>query len=880
MKKDKKTLFIIDGTSWVYRAYHAIPHFSNSKGLPTNAVYGFTQTLKKLVSDYGPDYLAVAFDVKGPTFRHELFEEYKLERPPMPDDLSPQIPYIKDIVRAFNIPVLEKEGYEADDVLATLAGEFAGRLRVVVVTGDKDMFQLVGPDTVVLDQAKKKEYGPAEVEEKFGVPPERIVDLMGLAGDTSDNIPGVPGVGVKTAAKLIKEFGSFDGVFKDVDAVSGKKLKENLKEYKEQAILSRELATLKSDVPVDCDLGLLERTGPDLSSLEPLLRELEFTKLIKEFSPDKKGGNDCTLVLTEEELKALAASLEKAECVALVPEPGGRGEPLRGLALSFGEESFYVPLAYGADDASESGLPEEVVLKHLKKPIEDGKLKKAAHDAKALFLAFTPMGIKPGGVVMDTSLASYLLNPTRGGGGRGGHDLEAVAYAYLGSAPKEFSIEGLDLESAAEVAGDKVSTVLDLTGVLEEKLEEGGLTTLFRDIELPLAEVLAAMELAGIKVDGGALAELSKEMERELGALEAALYSAAGATFNISSPKQVAKLLFEELGLKPLKKTKTGYSTDESVLTRLAATHEVPEKILSYRQLSKLKSTYVDGLLALIDPRTGRVHTSFNQTVTATGRLSSSGPNLQNIPVKGEFAPRIRGAFVAEKGSRFLSADYSQIELRLVAHFSGDPVLVEAFSRDEDVHTRTASEVFGIMPGLVTPEMRRRAKAINFGIIYGMGAYGLAGELGISVSEAGNYIETYFERYEKVREFIDGTIEGAAERGYTETLFGRRRYIPELRSPNETVVRLGERLAVNTPVQGSAADIIKAAMIKIHRRIAEGGFNSRMLLQIHDELVFEVPSKEVVEVEPLVREEMEGVVGLDVPLVVNVKLGKDWRKVG
>jgi DNA polymerase-1 len=735
------------------------------------------------------------------------------------------------------------------------------------------MLQLVTDDVRVLDYVSDREYGTDAVREKFGVEPSRMVDLVGLAGDPSDNIPGVPGVGVKTAAKLLKQFGTLEDVLKNIDRAPGKKLKENLEQYRDQAKLSKELATLHSDVPVKLDTGSLKYAEPDYETLEGIFKELEFVRLIKEVIPAHTEAVKTEVVLTEKELKALAKSLAEESLLSVTLVRGekdinGGAAPV-GIALgSAPGQGFYVPFFEGSGE----GLPQGVAIKHLKKLFEDEGVKKCSSDAKGLWVFFSERGVGPKGVAMDTSIASYLLNPTLFT-----HTLENVSYAYLGVRP--LSKEAGGIKGAAESASSEASVVLRLSAVLEKKLTQEGLMGLFRDIELPLCEVLSAMELAGIKVDRARLEKLSVEIDKGLEALEAEIYGEAGYRLNLNSPKQLSRLLFEKLKLKPVKRTKTGYSTDETVLSTLAEEAEIPRKILDYRHLAKLKGTYVDALLALISPATGRVHTSFNQTVTATGRLSSSRPNLQNIPVRDEYAGKIRRCFVAEEGCTLLSADYSQIELRLVAHFSGDPVLVDAFTKGEDVHTRTASEVFGLDPGEVSYEMRRRAKAINFGIIYGMGPWGLSSELGITAVEAKNYIDAYFEHYSTVKDFIDRTVRDAKKRGYTETLFGRKRYIPELKSPNDTTMRLGERMAINTPIQGSAADIIKAAMIKIHRGLIHGRRRSRMILQIHDELIFEVAHDEKREVEGFVKEEMENVASLEVPVKVNLKRGPDWQSV-
>ncbi|MEK7773711.1 MAG: DNA polymerase I [Deltaproteobacteria bacterium] len=870
----KKSLFIIDGSALIYRAFHAIPStFSNSKGMPVNAVYGFTRSLLKIIKDFAPEYICVSFDVKGPSFRHGLFAEYKAHRPSMPDLLSVQIPYIKTMVRAFNIAALEKEGFEADDLIATLVKRFSGQgVKVSIITGDKDMYQLVDENTVVLDYLTAKEYGVKEVEEKFGVGPEMIRDLMGLAGDSTDNIPGVPGVGMKTAAKLIRQFHSLDGIFQRTDEVSGDKLRENLKKYRDQAFLSRELATLHPDVDMECTLEGIEYKAPDIKALEPLLIELEFKKILKEVAGevrvDEEPAGNCRLILTGDGLDEASGSLKGEKKIAMTITTAGEKASGVALAPSPGT-AFYIPFSATGGD----GMDEGTVLRRLRAIIEDEAVEKETDNSKALHLRLRRAGVMVRGIGIDTAIASYLLNPSKPE-----HTVESLSYELLGNSLEEVT-GSEDPEAVKLKICKKIRNIYELSEILEKKLKEENLKRLYDDIELPLSEVLASMEEAGIKVDAGLLRELSREAEKELAQMEERIYASAGTSFNINSPARIAEVLFERLKLKPVKKTKTGFSTDEEVLTRLSVSHEAPRLILGYRQLSKLKSTYIDALAGLIDPETGRVHTSFNQTVTATGRLSSSRPNMQNIPVRGEMACRIREAFIPEEGFSFLSADYSQIELRLVAHMSRDPALMDSFNRGEDIHTRTASEVFGIMPELVTAEMRRRAKAINFGIIYGMGPYGLSTELGITVKEATHYIESYFAHYGKVKEFIDGTVDEALRRGCTTTLFGRRRFIPELKSPVEQTVRLGQRLAINTPIQGTAADMIKAAMVRIYRLFQKKKFESRMILQIHDELIFETASQEFDEVRNLVKDEMENVVELAVPVKVNIKSGDNWRMV-
>ncbi|MBI5643897.1 MAG: DNA polymerase I [Deltaproteobacteria bacterium] len=876
-KKTVKTVFIIDGSSVIYRAFHAIPPtLTNSKGLPTNAIYGFLQSLRKILTDFKPGYIGIAFDVKGPSFRHELFTGYKAERKPMPDLLSIQIPYIKRVVEAFNIPVLEKQSFEADDIIATVVKKLEGMgARIALITGDKDMYQLVDENTYILDYLTGKEFGPAEVVEKFGVGPGQIRDLLGLAGDSSDSIPGVPGIGVKTAAKLINQFGSLEKILEASESISGEKVRNNLKTYKDQAILSRDLATLHPEVPFECGLDTLEYFGPDFKRLESLLSELEFKKILKEMIPETPGpqdeAGDFRAIMDGASLSEALKEIKSRASLILFMTDDGMAGSLTGLSIAQDQTSaFYVPVERGES----AGVPEAVVLNELGSFLADETIRKDTDNSKALYIYFGRNGVDLNGVGVDTAIASYLINPSKPD-----HTIDGLSHEYLGLISKDESIVDLDLSEATRYACRKACNIIRISEILERQLEEEGLRDLYSGMELPLSKILAGMEIAGIKVDKERLGQLSKEMEVELGSYEERIYRAAGTEFNINSPKQLSELLFEKLGLKPVKKTKTGYSTDEEVLTQLALKHDVPALIISYRQLAKLKGTYVDALLQIINPVTGRVHTSFNQTVTATGRLSSSKPNLQNIPIRSEAAGRIREAFIAEKGFRFLSADYSQIELRIVAHMSSDPVLIDAFTKGEDIHTRTASEIFGIMPLLVTSEMRRRAKAINFGIIYGMGPYGLSTELGISMKEALEYINSYFEHYSAVKQFIDKTVFEASSRGYTMTLFGRRRFIPELKSPVESTQRLGQRLAINTPIQGSAADMIKAAMIKISGILKEGGYRTRMILQIHDELLFEVCEEEMSAVTGLVKKEMEGVVSLSVPIDVNIKSGLNWNSV-
>ncbi len=833
-------LFIIDGTSCIYRSYHAIPHLSTSDGVPTNAVYGFTQTLKKILNTYRPSFVGIALDAKGPSFRHEIFTQYKSERPPMPDELSVQLPLIKELIRAFNIPVMEKEGFEADDIIATLAQRLSkSGIRVVIVTSDKDMFQLVDDGVEIYDYTKDTFLDRKAVVEKIGVEPELIPDFLALVGDRIDFIPGVRGIGEKTAKKLIARYRTIENIYAHLDEIGPRRVKEALEKGRDDAFLSKELAILRKDVPIECELKGLALREPDYTRLSAILKRLEFSRLIEELIPSTAPELKTKRIEDEKTLRGFLENAHKEGRVAVVLH-----EELASMYLCAGKKEVW------QIESSRVDWVREI--------FEDEGLSKLTDDAKRLWLYGLKNGITLEGSVMDVTIASYLLNPSQS------HRLEDISYNYI-----DLKFDGTRMPSLRAYA------VWRLSDVLTERLKEDGVFELFTQLEVPLTEVLACMEERGVKLDTEGLEGLSEELTERLHQIEENIYSIAGYRFNLNSHKQLAHLLFEKLGLKPVKKTRTGYSTDESVLTVLSQYHEIPRAIIEYRQLSKLKSTYVDGLLSLVDER-GRIHTTFNQTVTATGRLSSSNPNLQNIPIRGEFADRIRSLFVAEEGYLLLSGDYSQIELRIVAHLSGDEGLLEAFRKGEDIHRKTASEVFGTMPALVTQEMRRRAKAINFGIIYGMGPHGLSQELGIDVRAAKEYIERYFEHYKKVKLFVDRVIEEARERGYTETIFGRRRYVPELRSPNDNVRRAGERIAINTPIQGSCADIIKKAMIGVHRRIKEEGLCAYQILQIHDELLLEVKEDAVDRMASVLKEEMEGVVTLSVPLEVKVGVGRNW----
>jgi DNA polymerase-1 len=886
---NRPRLYLIDGSSYIFRAFYAIGHLSNSKGLPTNATYGFTQMLLKVLKDYRPDYLIVVFDSKAPTFRSQVYQQYKANRPAMPEGLVPQIPYIKKIMQAYRIATLEIEGYEADDVIGTLAKKLESEADVVIITGDKDILQLVSDRTEVYDTMKEKRFKVDQVIQRFGVPPEQVVEVMGLSGDSIDNIPGVPGIGEKTAIELIKAFGSIENLLAHLEQVPRKKLRENLETYGEQARLSRQLATIHTDVPIDYPLKESVLSPPDLKSLREIFKELEFNKLLKDLPQEKADHpRDYHLIIGQNEFLSLVEDLRKAKCFAIDLEttsPYPMWADLVGMSLSHTPyQAFYIPVGHQPWEGAQQ-LPLSWVLEQLKPLLEDEALKKVGQNIKYEWIVLKRYGIRLQGIEGDTMIASYLLNPTKHN-----HNLSEIAREYLdrsvtdykdvaGTGAKALTFDQIHLEKAKDYSCEDADVTLQLSHLLLPKLTEGGFKDLFDQVEMPLLVVLAKMEMNGVKIDIDLLNEFSKEMEIQLQQKESRIYTLAGESFNINSSQQLGKILFEKLKLPAIKKTKTGYSTDVDVLTKLSLQHELPLEILTYRNLSKLKSTYIDALPKLVHPKTERIHTSYNQTVTATGRLSSSDPNLQNIPIRTDEGSRIRQAFIPEKGWGIASADYSQIELRLLAHLSQDETLVEAFQGEEDIHARTASEIFGVPIEKVNPRMRREAKVINFGIIYGMSAYGLAQQLNIEPKIAQAYIDEYFKKVPGVQAYIEKSLEEARQKGYVTTLLRRRRYLPDIQSPTAAIRQASERMAVNTPLQGTAADIIKVAMIRIQSRIEELRLSTKMIMQVHDELVFEVPEEETQKALPMIQKEMEGVMELSVPLRVSIQSGKNWAEV-
>jgi DNA polymerase-1 len=886
----------MDGNSNIYRLYYAISApLSTSTGLPTGAILGFARIILKLLKEEKPEYMAVVFDAAAPTFRHELFTAYKAQRPRMPSDLVQQIPYIKRFIRALNIPILEIPGYEADDVIGTLAkkAEQLG-IHTIILSPDKDFLQLVSDKIQVLSErmGHRVLYDVEKVKERYGVEPQKIPDVLGLMGDQSDNVPGVPGIGEKTAGKLIQEYGSVEELLRHVDKVKNVKQRENLKQFGEVALKSKELVTLNTNVPLEWNLEEFRLSEPNRSELIPLLQELEFQSILKEMLPEEKAEKNPSqkyvTVLSPSQLNEVIEALKVSKGFAIDTETT-HPEPMRAklVGISFSlkpHQAFYIPVGHTLEKVP-AQLDLKEVLSRLKPLLEDAQIAKYGQNMKYDKIVLANYGIDLQGLDFDTMIASYLLNPSRHA-----HNLEDIALEYLGykrnltyklvvgSGTKAITMDQAPIEKVACYSCEDADLVFQLTQHLRPQLQQKNLEKLFYQVEMPLIEVLAQMERNGVRIDPNLLAALSRELDQELERLSSEIYALAGVEFNVNSPKQLGEILFEKLKLPVIRKTKTGYSTDVDVLEELAKGHPLPSKILEYRQLSKLKSTYVDALPKMVHPETGRIHTSYNQTVTATGRLSSSDPNLQNIPIRTPIGRRIRQAFIPADGYLLLSADYSQIELRILAHLSGDEKLIEAFRRDEDIHTRTAIEVLGVKDASeMTPELRRKAKAVNFGIIYGIGSFSLAKDLGISTKEAQQYINNYFARYVGVKRYLDKMIEKARTEGYVTTLLNRIRYIPEIKSKDWSTRQFGERTAINTPIQGTAADMIKLAMIRIHRQLKEKFPEVKMILQVHDELVFEVPENQIELVKPLIREGMETVLELSVPIKVDIHVGRNWN---
>ncbi len=900
---DKPILYLIDGSSYIFRAYYAIRHLSNSKGIPTNAVYGFTSMLFKFLKDYEPTHLGIVFDSKGKTFRDDIYPLYKANRSAPPEDLAQQFSMIFEMVDAFNIPQVQLEGFEADDLMGTISKEVEkGDANVVLVTGDKDFCQLVSDKVTLLDTMKNKITGITEVKEKYGVNPDRVVDVFALAGDAVDNIPGVKGIGEKTAVSLISKYGSLDELFESLDDVS-KRQKILIEEKKEDAVLSKELVTIKTDVDIETGLEKFQYDGFDDEKLRQIFQELEFKNLLRELGNEDSSGNDSEngnanestvsydsyqLVLSEDHLDEVIERIMNTTELSIDLEttsPNPMLANIVGVALCpCPHESYYVPVAHRAlTDSSSKQLDLSLVLSKLQPIIESEKIAKIGQNLKYEIVVLKKYGLNLNGISFDTMIAAHMIDSSRNS-----YSLDELSRLYLGhqmisykdvtgTGKSKIDFDEVELEVARDYASEDADVAMLLRNILAPQLKEINLVGVFRDIELKFIKVLAKVEMNGVNIDADKLKDLSKEFDALLKEIEKEIFTEVGYEFNLNSPLQLRKVLFETLDLPQKKQTKKGDpSTDVEVLTDLSKFHLVPEKVLEHRTLSKLKSTYVDSLPKLINPDTGRIHTSFNPVGSSTGRLSSSDPNLQNIPIKSAQGRRIREAFIPEEGYTLLSADYSQIELRLLAHFSKDDNLVEAFLNDSDIHNRTAAEIFGVTEDLVTPDMRRLSKNINFGIIYGISAFGLAKQLGTSVAISKSYIDEYFKRYGKVKEYIEKSILDAQTNGYAETILGRRRPIPELQSNNRGLRGFGERTAMNTPIQGSAADIINIAMIRINDKMVD--YESNMILQVHDELLFEVKFDELERLSKMVKEEMEGAWKLIVPIKVDMGSGNNWAE--
>nr|VFJ52264.1 MAG: DNA polymerase-1 [Candidatus Kentron sp. FM]VFJ55742.1 MAG: DNA polymerase-1 [Candidatus Kentron sp. FM]VFK10802.1 MAG: DNA polymerase-1 [Candidatus Kentron sp. FM] len=920
MMKHNPLLVLVDGSSYLYRAFHAMPALSTSRGTPTGAVYGVGNMLRTILAD-APDYLAVVFDAKGKTFREERYPQYKANRPPMPEALQRQIQPLHELITALGVPILEVPGVEADDVIGTLAAQArAAGLSVVISSGDKDFAQLVTEDVILLDTMNATRLDPAGVEDKFGIPPARMVDYLALVGDTSDNVPGVPKVGPKTALNWLRTHGSLDAIIANADAVKGK-VGENLRANLAQLHLSRELVTIECHVPLDRGPRDLTRKAPDTERLRTLYQQLEFKSWLSEL-PDtvEEGGSPSNspsahagepgvvaprtipyeLILDRKGFETWLERLRAADRFAFDTETTGLdflGAELVGVSFAVTDNgsgqpapirAAYLPVGHDYPDAP-GQLPRDTVLSELRPLLEDPNRIKVGQNLKYDRQILARYGIRMAGIAFDTMLESYVLDSVAAR-----HDMDTLALKYLGrktttfeaiagkkttpKGAKQLTFNQIPLETAAPYAAEDAEVTLALHQELWPRIcEVPSIEALFREIEMPLVPILADMERHGVRIDSALLAEQSRELAREIAELEREAHEIAGEAFNLASPKQIQAILFQRQGLPVRAKTPKGQpSTAEAVLQELALDYPLPKLILAHRSLGKLKSTYTDALPARIHPLTGRIHTSYHQAVTATGRLSSSDPNLQNIPIRTPQGRRIRQAFIAPPGFRLLAADYSQIELRIMAHLSGDQGLKRAFSQGRDVHAATAAEVFGGSVEEVTKEQRRRAKAINFGLLYGMSAFGLARQLGIGRTEAQQYIDRYFQRYPGVKDFTESTYATARERGFVQTLFGRRLSLPDINASNTQRRQYAERTAVNAPMQGTAADIIKRAMIRVHRWLGAEKPTARMIMQVHDELVFEVAEEELDRVSAKIAEHMTGAAELSVPLEVEIGSGANW----
>ena len=883
---NRKKFILVDGQGLLYRAFYALPQLTTTYGQVVNAVYGFTMILIRLLEEEEPEYIVITFDTPVPTFRHKEFKEYKVHRKKMPDELISQIPLIREIINNYNIATCSKEGYEADDVIGTIAKEAEKRnCNTTIVTGDKDAFQLISPHTKVMTTIKGvtevKIYDEEAIKKKYGVEPEKIVDILALKGDSSDNIPGVPGIGEKTAVVLIREFGSLENILSNTDKISKKSLREQIIKYEGQIKMSKMLATIVREVPIKYDFDSFEVKLPNYEELWKIFKKLEFKNLLKKIASKinhEKTKLKFDLIDTEEKLEKLTNKIIKRKYFSfyLVASSGNAiSSNILGIALSLKDnENYYIPLFALNLIENSKCLSLELVLSKLRPCFENQGIIKICHNLKFNFIVLFRHKVEIEGKNFDTMIAAYLLNPSSEN-----YNLRNIFWEYLKYLKNNENIE--DKQNAImsiEDACEKAQNILKLKDILEEKMENKNLISLFRKIEIPLIKILGNMEINGIKVNIDFLKGMSQQVNTRLGELKKTIYNLSGTEFNINSPKQLSVVLFERLRLPVIKKTKTGYSTNADVLNTLAPQHKVVSFILEYRELEKLKNTYIDKLPSLVNSKTNRIHTSFHQTVTSTGRLSSSEPNLQNIPVRTEMGREIRKAFITEEGFVLLSADYSQIELRILAHLSRDESLLNAFKNDEDIHSHTASGIFNLDQNIISEQMRRMAKVINFGIIYGMSSYGLARNLGVGREEAERYINNYFFRYQGVKRYIEKEKEEARKKGYVLTLLNRRRYLEGINSKDKNIREFNERIAINAPIQGSAADLIKLAMIKIDESFKKERFKSRLLLQIHDELIFEIYQPELEKVKSIIKEIMENSLEISVPIKVNLKTGNNWAE--
>jgi DNA polymerase-1 len=899
----KPLLVLFDGNAVVHRAFHALPPLTVSKtGEMVSAVYGFALILLKAINELKPTHYAIAFDKKAPTFRHQMFDQYKAQRPPTPDELVNQLGRVRQLVEAFHIPVFELEGYEADDVLGTLSQQASHQgIDAIIVTGDADAMQLVSPRVKLLYPKPRQAfsdttlYDEAAVSQKYGVKPEHIADLKGLMGDPSDNIPGVPGIGNKTAVKLIQQFGTIEEIYDHIDEVSPPKLQGLLRQNEALARQSKKLATIVTQTPLTLNLDDCQISHYNRQQVAELFRELEFASLLPklpeveppESPPQVKikppPQKDYHIVNTTSAFDELLNRLSAAKSFAFDLETTSLNSMLAqlvGISISPAPgEAYYIPVGHVGWGQLEQ-LPLNQVINRLKPPLEDATSAKLAHNGNYDMTVLAEYGIRVNNLTFDTMLAAYLL-------GEKSLSLKALAFsklgvemtpisAIIGSGAKQISMSQVEVKQAADYSCADADITGQLAELLSAELHQQGLWQLFSEVELPLVPVLVSMERNGVALDIELMRQMSHRLGEQLLKLETEIYNSVGHHFNINSPQQLSFVLFEELKLPPARKTRGGYSTGAEVLQELRGVHPIIEFILDYRQLAKLKSTYIDALPGLINPKTGRVHTSFNQTRTATGRLSSSEPNLQNIPVRDEVGREVRQAFIAPPGSCLLAGDYSQIDLRVLAHLSQDSNLLNAFRRDEDIHTATASQLFGVAASQVTPDMRRLAKTVNFGVIYGMSDYGLEQATELSREEAAQFITSYFEKYPGVKQYLESTKQQARDSGYVQTLLGRKRFIPEINSPNRQVREAAERMAINMPVQGTSADIIKVAMVNLYREMDHRQLKSKLLLQVHDELIFEVPKEELETMRQLVPQVMSTALALSIPLKVDIKTGNNW----